>query len=72
MKLYWINIRTLEVFMDDNKSIPKKHEVGFMSENIADAIMKFVNWVDEVPGRMHKTFNTSAKKDVVKFILDKQ
>ncbi len=32
---------------------------------------KFVQWIDE-QGLMHKTFNTSAKKDVVKFILDKQ
>lgn len=72
MKLYWINIRTLQVFKDDNKSTPKHYEVGFMCETLPEAVIKFVNWVDEVPGRMHKTFNTTAKKDVIKYILNEQ
>lgn len=71
MKLYWINIRTLKVFEDKEGFVPEFFEVGFICEGTKQCIEKYVDWVEEKK-MMHRTFNTTAKKDVIKFILDEQ
>lgn len=67
MKLYWINIRTLEVFEDKEGLVPQFFEVGFMALHINHCIERYIDWVEEKK-MMHKTFNTTAKKDIFKFI----
>ena len=68
--IYYINIRTLQVKKDDGKHLLKPYEWAKVANDYNHFITLFVNYIID-KGLAHKTFNTTAKKDIIQFIKNK-